>query len=83
MTLWKYNPQAIPGSRGDRHFRPATGADLRAVPASVFETVALSQGDLTIGLALSSLIFWAVELEKWAKLRTAAARAAALASLRS
>jgi Ca2+-transporting ATPase len=30
-----------------------------------FTTVPLSAADLAIGLAASSLIFWAVELEKW------------------
>ncbi|MBK9712459.1 MAG: cation-translocating P-type ATPase [Kouleothrix sp.] len=30
-----------------------------------FTTVALSAADLAIGLAASSLIFWAVEIEKW------------------
>jgi len=30
-----------------------------------FTTVALSAADLALGLAASSLIFWAVELEKW------------------
>jgi Ca2+-transporting ATPase len=30
-----------------------------------FSTIALSAADLAIGLAASSLIFWAVELEKW------------------
>ncbi len=30
-----------------------------------FSTVPLSAGDLAIGLALSSVVFWAVELEKW------------------
>ena len=30
-----------------------------------FSTVALSPADLALGLAASSLIFWAVELEKW------------------
>jgi Ca2+-transporting ATPase len=34
-----------------------------------FETVALSARDLILGLALSSLIFWAVELEKWIRRR--------------
>lgn len=32
-----------------------------------FSTVPLSASDLAIGLALSSVIFWAVELEKWFK----------------
>ena len=30
-----------------------------------FSTVPLSASDLAIGLALSSVVFWAVELEKW------------------
>jgi Ca2+-transporting ATPase len=34
-----------------------------------FDTVALSARDLILGLALSSLIFWAVELEKWIRRR--------------
>jgi Ca2+-transporting ATPase len=36
-----------------------------------FSTVALPAADLLIGLAASSLIFWAVELEKWALRRRA------------
>jgi len=36
-----------------------------------FETVALSAADLALGLAASSLIFWAVEFEKWVLRRRA------------
>jgi Ca2+-transporting ATPase len=40
-----------------------------------FTTVALSARDLGIGLAASSIVFWAVELEKWLMRRhTSAAR---------
>ena len=37
------------------------------IPAlqSVFGTVALSAGDLGLALVLSSVIFWAAEVEKW------------------
>ncbi|MDO8846822.1 MAG: cation-translocating P-type ATPase [Coriobacteriia bacterium] len=35
----------------------------------VFKTEALSLGDLLIALALSSVVFWAVEIEKWVKRR--------------
>jgi Ca2+-transporting ATPase len=31
----------------------------------LFATTALSAGDLAVSLALSTLVFWAVELEKW------------------
>jgi len=31
----------------------------------MFKTEALSPAELTISLALSSVVFWAVELEKW------------------
>lgn len=34
-----------------------------------FSTVPLSPSDLAIGLALSSVVFWAVECEKWLKRR--------------
>ena len=37
-----------------------------------FNTVALSAGDLALSLAVSSLVFWAVELEKWLMRRSAA-----------
>jgi Ca2+-transporting ATPase len=30
-----------------------------------FKTMALSAGDLALGLALSTVVFWGVELEKW------------------
>ena len=30
-----------------------------------FSTLTLSVGDLALSIALSSLVFWAVELEKW------------------
>jgi Ca2+-transporting ATPase len=38
-----------------------------------FTTVALSAGDLALGLVASSAIFWAVELEKWGVRRRARA----------
>jgi len=31
---------------------------------SLFKTVSLSPGELTISLALSTVVFWGVELEK-------------------
>jgi Ca2+-transporting ATPase len=31
----------------------------------LFETTALSAGDLLLSLALGSIIFWVVELKKW------------------
>jgi Ca2+-transporting ATPase len=31
----------------------------------IFTTTALSAGDLAVSLGLSTLVFWAVELEKW------------------
>jgi len=37
-----------------------------------FNTVALPAGDLALSLAVSSLVFWAVELEKWLMRRNAA-----------
>jgi Ca2+-transporting ATPase len=45
-----------------------------------FETIALSARDLALGLAVSSLIFWAVELEKWVLRRRAVGVAARPAS---
>jgi Ca2+-transporting ATPase len=45
-----------------------------------FTTVALSAGDLALGLAASSIVFWGVELEKWALRRRAAVDAAQPAS---
>jgi len=38
-----------------------------------FNTVALPAGDLALSLAVSSVVFWAVELEKWLMRRSAAA----------
>jgi Ca2+-transporting ATPase len=32
---------------------------------AIFETAALTGRDLVLGLALSSLVFWGVELKKW------------------
>lgn len=36
----------------------------------IFKTQALNFGDLMITLAVSSIVFWAVEIEKWVKRRT-------------
>ncbi|HMO59903.1 MAG TPA: cation-translocating P-type ATPase C-terminal domain-containing protein, partial [Roseiflexaceae bacterium] len=41
----------------------------------IFRTMPLSLGDLTLALAISSLIFWCVELEKWLARRKEAAMA--------
>jgi Ca2+-transporting ATPase len=38
----------------------------------IFETVSLSAADLAIAVALSSVIFWAVEIEKWIQRRRVA-----------
>jgi Ca2+-transporting ATPase len=46
-----------------------------------FTTVALSARDLAIGLAASSIVFWAVELEKWAMRRRGATSASPPASV--
>ena len=44
----------------------------------VFKTEALSLTDLLIALALSSVVFWAVEIEKWVKRRKDARAEAAI-----
>jgi Ca2+-transporting ATPase len=37
---------------------------------SIFKTVALPAPDLALALVVSSIIFWAVEIEKWVRRRT-------------
>ena len=39
----------------------------------IFQTTALSAGDLAISLGLSTVVFWAIELQKWFR-STAAAK---------
>jgi Ca2+-transporting ATPase len=43
----------------------------------IFKTEALSLRDLAIALALSTVVFWAVEVEKWVKRRQDVKMAAA------
>jgi Ca2+-transporting ATPase len=49
----------------------------------IFSTVALSAGDLAIGLVASSIIFWGVELEKWRLRRRTTQRPLSSAQSRS